>query len=104
LLNLLDYVLVYVWLAKDQWKYEGEYFDGSERSLPLIVVVAGLCVNLILFGWIGFGYVIKEVYLKDVRYHEWKDKHFWNFVSLIFLILLLGPKSHKLYYSKLFGL
>jgi hypothetical protein len=70
----------------------------------MIVVLVGLCVNLVLLGWIGFGYVVKEVYLKDVRYREWKDKRLWNFVSLIVLILFLGPKSHKLYYSKLFGL
>ena len=40
--------------------------------VPMYLIIAGLVLNLVFLGWIGFGYVIKSVYLTDVRYHEWK--------------------------------
>jgi hypothetical protein len=85
-------------------KYPGEYFDGEEKSVPLLLIEVGLIVNICVLGWIYFVYVIKYVYLEDVRYQEWKNKHFVNFVILVSIFIILGPKSHKLYYSKLFGL
>lgn len=72
--------------------------------VPVFLILAGLVVNLLVLGWVGFGYVVKEVYLKDVRYDEWRKRHWGNFVGIMAGLALLGPRSHKLFYSKLFGL
>ncbi len=72
LINLLDYVLVYNWLLGENSKYEGEFFDAAEKMVPMYLMIAGLVVNLVFLGWIGFGYVTKSVYLTDARYQEWK--------------------------------
>ncbi len=70
----------------------------------MYLIIVGLVANLVLLGWLGFGYVIKKVYLTDPRYLDWITQHKYNFASLILLLFIFGSRSHKLYYSKLFAL
>jgi hypothetical protein len=39
----------------------------------MYLMLVGIGVNLVVLGWIAFGYVIKYVYLTDARYQEWKN-------------------------------
>lgn len=34
----------------------------------MYLMLVGIGVNLVVLGWVAFGYVIKNVYLEDVRY------------------------------------
>ena len=42
-------------------------------------------------------------YRSDVRYREWSDEHWCGFSAGMALMVLLGCRWHKLYYSKFAG-
>lgn len=73
--------------------------------LPFAFILAAVLLNYGLLTLIFWCYVLRKIYLTDLRYEEWKDRNigYW-WVSTLIMIVLGGPRLHKINYSKIFGL
>lgn len=72
--------------------------------LPFTLLVAVFFFNFIILSVVYWVLVLKQTYLNDARYQEWKMRHtlyFW--VLAVASLVLGGPRIHKISYSKLFG-
>lgn len=82
--------------------YRGDY-TYSNQNLPLLIVASSFIVKLAL----SLAFLIVVVgnhYLQDPRYFDWKQQNRISFYLMVVLNVLFGPRMHKLFYSKLWGL
>jgi hypothetical protein len=78
--------------------YKGDY-TGSNLRLPLLILGASLGCKLLLSACFLFG-VVYLSYLSDVRYSAWASQNRIWFRAAACLMVVLGPRFHKLLYSK----
>jgi hypothetical protein len=67
--------------------------------MPLLILGSSVGLKIILAISFVAG-VVGCYYLKDVRFHEWKESHPNGFKCSVVLGCLLGCRFYKLYYSK----
>lgn len=85
-------------------RYEGEYVPVVPL-LPFGMFCAAVVYGSVVMTVVYWLYVIRGVYLNDIRYQEWKSQvsYYW-WTMIILMPVLGGPRIHKINYSKIFGL
>ena len=79
--------------------YEGDY-SLNNKSTPLFIIAAAFAIKVIL-TLVFLVRVVWSCYLDDIRYQEWRQGNPAAFISMVLVALVVGPRWHKLYYSKL---
>lgn len=100
--SLMDFLTLIYSLYYISSLYQGEY-TLQHKELPLLVLAASFLIKFTLTLFFTV-YVVGCYYLGDLRYREWKGDNQKAFLSMVILTLVLGPRGHKLYYSKLWQL